>query len=65
MLCGLALNCYLWKGTHVAWTWYVTLGATTTFVVGYLASLSRFAASPQGNLGTSEVKASESPQGLG
>jgi SSS family transporter len=39
MLCGLALNAYLWKGTHVAWTWYVTLGATTTFVVGYLASL--------------------------
>jgi SSS family transporter len=39
MLCGLALNCYLWKGTHVAWTWYVTFGALTTFVVGYAASL--------------------------
>jgi solute:Na+ symporter, SSS family len=39
MLCGLALNGYLWKGTHIAWTWYVTFGATATFVVGYLMSL--------------------------
>ena len=39
MLCGLALNCYIWKGTHIAFTWYVTLGSTTTFAVGYLASL--------------------------
>lgn len=39
MLCGLALNIYLWKGTHIAWTWYVTFGATTTFAVGYAASL--------------------------
>jgi SSS family transporter len=39
MLSGLALNIYLWAGTHVAWTWYVTFGATTTFVVGYLTSL--------------------------
>jgi SSS family transporter len=39
MLCGLAVNGYLWLGTHVAWTWYVTLGATTTFIVGYLISL--------------------------
>ncbi len=38
MLCGLALNIYIWKFTHVAWTWYVTLGSITTFVVGYLAS---------------------------
>jgi solute:Na+ symporter, SSS family len=39
MLSGLALNIYLWAETHVAWTWYVTFGATTTFVVGYVASL--------------------------
>lgn len=38
MLSGLALNVYLWWQTQVAWTWYVTLGATTTFCVGYLAS---------------------------
>ncbi|HEY6273007.1 MAG TPA: sodium:solute symporter [Terriglobales bacterium] len=39
MLSGLALNIYLWSETRVAWTWYVTLGATMTFSVGYLASL--------------------------
>jgi solute:Na+ symporter, SSS family len=39
MLCGLALNIYLWSETRVAWTWYVTLGATITFVTGYVASL--------------------------
>jgi SSS family transporter len=39
MLCGLALNIYIWRWTHVAWTWYVTIGASTTFLVGYLASV--------------------------
>lgn len=39
MLCGLALNVYIWKWTQIAWTWYVTFGSITTFVVGYLASL--------------------------
>jgi SSS family transporter len=39
MLCGLALNIYIWRWTHIAWTWYVTFGSITTFVVGYLASL--------------------------
>ena len=41
MLCGLALNLYIaiWQKDHIAWTWYVTIGASLTFVVGYLASL--------------------------
>jgi SSS family solute:Na+ symporter len=39
MLCGLALNIYIWEWTHIAWTWYVTIGACTTFIVGYLASM--------------------------
>jgi SSS family transporter len=39
MLCGLALNVYIWGWTHIAWTWYVTIGASATFIVGYLASL--------------------------
>jgi solute:Na+ symporter, SSS family len=39
MLCGLALNVYIWRGTHIALTWYVTIGATVTFVMGYLVSL--------------------------
>lgn len=39
MLCGLAVNTYIWHWTQIAWTWYVTIGACTTFAVGYLASL--------------------------
>ena len=38
MLCGLALNIYLWGWTHVPFTWYVTMGPITTFIVGYVAS---------------------------
>jgi SSS family transporter len=39
MICGLALNLYLWLSTSVAFTWYVALGSIVTFAVGYLASL--------------------------
>lgn len=39
MICGLALNLYLWLFTHVAFTWYVALGSAVTFAVGYAASL--------------------------
>ena len=39
MLCGLVLNIYIWRWTKVPFTWYVTVGALTTFAVGYLASL--------------------------
>ncbi|HEY6352108.1 MAG TPA: sodium:solute symporter [Candidatus Angelobacter sp.] len=39
MLCGLALNTYLWGWTKVPFTWYVTLGALATFCIGYVASL--------------------------
>jgi SSS family transporter len=48
MICGLALNLFLWlapgvtkevTGLTVAWTWYVTLGTIVTFSVGYLTSL--------------------------
>ena len=40
MLCGLALNVYIWKWVpSIPWTWYVTLGSLTTFSVGYLASM--------------------------
>ena len=34
MLCGFALELYLWLGTHVPWTWWVTLGTSVTFIVG-------------------------------
>jgi SSS family transporter len=39
MICGLALNLYLWRFTGVAFTWYVVLGSVVTFAVGYAASL--------------------------
>ena len=41
MLCGLALNIYLWRWTKIAFTWYVIMGAVMTFVVGYIVSLMR------------------------
>ncbi len=36
---GLAVILYVTFGTTVAWTWYVVIGATTTFAAGYTASL--------------------------
>ncbi len=50
MLCGFALNLWLWQGTfpvhlgpltipHIAFTWYVLIGAGVTFAIGSLASL--------------------------
>lgn len=40
MICGLALNLYLWLFTGVSFTWYVAVGSTVSFTVGYAASLS-------------------------
>jgi len=40
MLCGFAVELYLWLGTRVPWTWYVLIGTVVTFVAGYLASAS-------------------------
>jgi solute:Na+ symporter, SSS family len=39
MLVGFLLNLYLWFFTRVPFTWYVALGSTVTFAVGYGASL--------------------------
>ena len=50
MVCGFAVNVWLWQGSfpvrvgdvtipHVAFTWFVLIGAVVTFVVGSLASL--------------------------
>jgi solute:Na+ symporter, SSS family len=38
MVFGFAVNLYLWKRTHVPWTWWVLIGAIATFALGYLAS---------------------------
>ncbi len=50
MLCGFILNLYLWQGNfpitlgpitipHIAFTWFVLIGAIATFAIGSLASL--------------------------
>jgi len=39
MLFGFASELYVWRWTHVPWTWWVVLGTTVTFVVGYVVSL--------------------------
>jgi Na+/proline symporter len=39
MLCGFSIEIYLWLGTRVPFTWYVAIGTTVTFAVGYAASL--------------------------
>src|SRR6266536_1371971 len=35
MICGFAIEIYLWKFTAVPWTWWVAIGTFTTFSVGY------------------------------
>jgi len=40
MASGFATMLYLHFGTQTAWTWYVVIVTTVTFVFGYLASLS-------------------------
>jgi len=38
MICGFAMEIYLWQFTHLPWTWWVAIGSLVTFVVGYAAS---------------------------
>ena len=39
MICGLAIEIYVWRMTQIAFTWWVLIGTCVTFVVGYGASL--------------------------
>jgi SSS family transporter len=39
MLFGFSTDLYLWRWTHLPWTWWVLMGATVTFVFGYTCSL--------------------------
>jgi len=39
MICGLAVELWIWSSTAVPWTWYVAIGTVVTFGVGYAASL--------------------------
>src|SRR6202011_3887102 len=38
MLCGFAVELYLWLGTQVPWTWWVMIGTAVAFGVGYASS---------------------------
>lgn len=38
MLFGFGVELYLWLGTRVPWTWWVMIGSTITFGIGYIAS---------------------------
>ncbi len=38
MTAGLAAVICVWLGTHIAWTWYVAIGAAVTFAAAWLAS---------------------------
>jgi SSS family transporter len=39
MICGFGIELYLWLGSSVPWTWWVAIGTTVTFAVGYLTSV--------------------------
>jgi len=38
MICGLAMELYLWGWSQVAFTWWVAIGTCVTFALGYAAS---------------------------
>ncbi len=38
MICGFTIELYLWGWTQVAFTWWVAIGTTITFALGYAAS---------------------------
>lgn len=39
MLCGFAVDLYLWLGTHIPWTWWVLIGSGITFAIGWISSV--------------------------
>jgi SSS family solute:Na+ symporter len=38
MIVGFIVGLYLWLGTRVPWTWWVMIGASVTFVFGWIVS---------------------------
>ena len=38
MAIGFATELYLWLGTRVPWTWWVMIGTTVTFTIGWITS---------------------------
>jgi solute:Na+ symporter, SSS family len=41
MVCGFAVELYLWQWTRVPWTWWVMIGTAVTFSIGLVASVGR------------------------
>jgi len=39
MIAGFAIELYLWLGSGVPWTWWVVIGTSATFGIGYVVSL--------------------------
>src|SRR5258708_30212785 len=39
MLFGFSVELYLWRWTHVPWTWWAMIGTAVTFGEGYGSSL--------------------------
>src|SRR5215471_1368415 len=39
MLCGFGIELYLWLGTKLPWTWWVMIGASVTFAIGWSVGL--------------------------
>jgi SSS family solute:Na+ symporter len=39
MACGFGIELYLWLGTGIPWTWWVMIGTSVTFLIGFAASL--------------------------
>jgi hypothetical protein len=39
MVASMATMLYIWNFTPIAWTWYVLIGTTVCFTVGYAVSL--------------------------
>ena len=39
VIAGIAVMVFVWAGLNVSWQWYVLIGSTVTFIVGYMASL--------------------------
>jgi Na+/proline symporter len=47
MLAGLAVTLYCRFFTPLAWTWYISLGTSITFITGWIVSLTAAQFSPQ------------------
>src|ERR1700752_2863165 len=39
MVCGFGVELYLWRGTSLPWTWWVMIGSSITFGVGWSCSV--------------------------